>query len=92
VSEWISVEDRLPEEKVVLAYTKSGDQVLAFLKRPWYQYMLLTMYWEKLSHWYSVEIIYEASGKISFAEYKPLGVRREVTHWMPLPNPPEDSK
>lgn len=75
MGEWISVEDRLPEEKInpkmndfeyVLCATKFGDV------RP---YKYGTAIWHTKAHfWHGAGIVDEF-----------------VTHWMPLPEPPKDT-
>lgn len=76
MGEWISVEDRLPEEKInpktydfeyVLCATKFRD-VMPF------QYGTATGD-TKAHFWYGVRIVDEF-----------------VTHWMPLPEPPKEEK
>ena len=70
-SEWISVEDRLPEEGewVLLHY---GD---------WVYYGML--WWKDRGSPLVWKVIY-AEGGLDTAKGK-------VTHWMPLPAPPEAS-
>lgn len=68
MSEWISVNDRMPEQKlVVLGYCQKTKK--AFVGYCWDG----EKYWKHIG----------ASG----AEYS---VRSKVTHWMPIPELPED--
>ena len=61
MSEWISVEDRLPEHnQIVLVFNKN--------------WLLKNM---------STDLFLEKGGRKWFLMY------RDVTHWMPLPEPPE---
>jgi len=73
MSEWISVEDRLPEKEVsVLIFVPSHNK----------------MHTAELCKWK----IFCSSWHISFGKHAhdPLVFgQREVSHWMPLPNPPE---
>ena len=60
MSEWISVEDKLPEDMVeVLAYA-GEEMAVAYLSRG---------QWESEDQWLFVDYV--------------------ITHWMPLPPPPE---
>ena len=60
MSEWISVEDRLPgDSQTVLAVNSAGVIMLAFIHLP---------------------------SKTWFRTY---AGQQHVTHWMPLPKPPE---
>ncbi|MGI9569505.1 MAG: DUF551 domain-containing protein [Desulfobulbia bacterium] len=60
MSEWISVEDRLPEsEGMYLCYSENGIQ----------------------------QVVYSAARYERYSEhFMPFN----ITHWMPLPEPPED--
>lgn len=64
MTEWISVEDRLPEE---------GEWVLTFSRK------VNIKMWEN-------NIFYD--GDVNY--YCPIGVENGVTHWMPLPAPPDN--
>lgn len=98
MSEWISVEDRLPETgKKVLAYfeykaTGFGRRICANYTPRWTcesdaeadtydeynddddTYYLMEGWWEQVENW---------------EEYSCCYVTEEITHWMPLPEPPE---
>ena len=65
VQEWISVKDRLPEEKgrYLTANKRFGDKIVVF------------DLWFGGGFWY----VEEEDDVFDF----------EVTHWMPLPNPPK---
>ncbi len=67
MSEWISVDDRLPED---------FDPVLMFAT--------------KSRSWYGVG--FWCGGRVSFngVSAHPSAVDFGVTHWMPLPEPPND--
>lgn len=61
--EWISVEDRLPEDEIpVLVFTAKGK--------------------------YYVGYYYKAVTSPTFTGFYADSCRRDVTHWMPLPEPP----
>ena len=75
---WISVEDKLPEEKTPVLVTWIGingkvhsDAVAAIIYGKWY-------WWE-----ISVEDSLEFDDKCTFAQ---------ITHWIPLPKPPVGNK
>ena len=65
VQEWVSVDDRLPEEKgrYLTANKRFGDKIVVF------------DLWFGGGFWY----VDEEDGVFDF----------EVTHWMPMPNPPK---
>lgn len=72
--EWISVKNRLPDEKTPVLVTWTGisgkvhsDAVAAIIHGKWY-------WWE-----ISVEDSLEFENKCTFVQ---------ITHWMPLPPPP----
>lgn len=66
MSEWISVKDRLPQEKeVVLTYESAFDSMSMAFRLP------------------------NTEEFINVGDYYALDA---VTHWMPLPNPPEDTE
>lgn len=75
MSEWISVNDKLPEEKKPVLVTWisikgdiHSDAVAAIISGRWY-------WWEG-----NVDDTLDFDAKCIFVE---------VTHWMPLPKPPE---
>lgn len=64
MSEWVSVEDRLPEP---------GEQVIGLRpNKTWDRCECNPIYFEGLPCW-----------------YMPEGPRDDITHWMPLPEPPK---
>lgn len=76
--EWISVDDKLPEEDV---------DVL--------------IYWEAPPTWNCIEIMSRKAWKDEengidfencFHDNRGGYLSEDVTHWMPLPNPPEQSE
>ena len=80
MSEWISVEDRMPEELERTHpgwsdYVRPSEDVLVYLRRDkrqtvaWYSYT--AGIWVTVDE--SVEYDYD-----------------EITHWMPLPEPPKE--
>lgn len=79
MAEWISIEDRLPEldeDVLIYAIGKSkdflGDSVIAISC----QYEFKCFPWSK-------------SGTIIWCSpFEYFDTNYEVTHWMPLPNPP----
>ena len=67
MSDWISIDDALPErDSAVIAYIKDRDSVL------------ITMYFD-------VFALARCGVKEGFTEHG-------VTHWVPLPSPPETDK
>ena len=81
MSEWISVEDRLPEKNYenVLVYCDGGNVQVTK-----YHEDRMSLKWEKANHYTR-----RSFGKLSghFMLCHELGYK--VTHWMPLPKPPE---
>lgn len=83
--QWISVKDRLPElEEQVLVYGRASMQSIrlvqpAVLKKN-YSYQYNPLAWE--FEWEGFDIIGH-DGEVDDV--------LEVTHWMPLPEPPKDA-
>jgi hypothetical protein len=76
VSEWISVKDRLPP---ITGYVDGGtDRVLVKIDADYAPSILIASgeWWEEGFSWYFDGRPYDKE-------------RSEVTHWMPLPDPPE---
>jgi len=99
--QWISVEDRLPEVQCVATYlNRSGKRrriMAEYFRRYTVEanmddssegvseyceekdtYFYAEGWWERIDNWedYSFIVVHEG----------------EITHWMPLPNPPESDK
>lgn len=81
---WISVEDRLPEE---------GDVVLVIAAR----FVLtdgVTAWSQKLEYidrdWRAVVTFHDVKGSPIHHQPGPVVVAQEITHWMPLPEPPKE--
>ena len=68
-TEWISVEDRLPE---------AGEHVWCFCFEDYQQICA----YEKTKDW--------GGGEVSHWFKTPYGKYKSVTHWMLLPEPPND--
>lgn len=76
MAEWISTKDRLPEENTpVLICTQWGDVWMA----SYYSECRLAQKLLSPAHW-DIETL--RGGGIDF-------MAKDVTHWMPLPEPPE---
>jgi len=75
--EWISVKDRLPKiDEHVIGYAKIGEE--------WQVIPLLYQYFRFHGHDSKYEWAY------LFAYNEGYDYAKEVTHWMPLPNPPKE--
>ena len=80
MAEWISVEERLPEIGLdVLAYCKAQNADFS----DFIDVAARKMY--KPTPWSDEEPVW---GTI----FIPFGAAFEVTHWMPLPEPPKEEK
>lgn len=76
MSEWISVEDRLPRsEQIVIGYT------------PCDKFMFVGFHQESKSVNYDW-----SNWKIITALRSTKTMTKKVTHWMPLPEPPKEEK
>lgn len=71
--EWIATTERLPDERV----RNSRD----FRSKP---YVLICDSRNRMSVAYPLEY---SSGQVTWVSAKPVG--NEITHWMPLPEPPQ---
>ena len=80
MSEWISVKERLPEE---LERTHPG---WSYCVRP-SEDVLVYLRWEKRQTvaWYSY-----ADGNWATVDERTIYDYDEITHWMPLPEPPKE--
>lgn len=77
--EWISIKDRLPEESDEGIIFYDGDEVL----HGWYM--------KKYPSWdHDGQVSYKEDGiclNETEGSYIPL---KDVTHWIPMPNPPKE--
>lgn len=80
VREWIPVTERLPDKKgVFLVYVKTQNKWGGYIKTTWFT----TCYEGVEDHMQGKKIWYDYDS--DFGDYEV----RNVTHWMPLPEPPK---
>lgn len=83
MSEWISVEDRLPEDGVFVLVYYSKSMTDKEYPRIWtenaFRYCLAQHFSEIENAWYE-----EINGEPSYII--------DPSHWMPLPQPPKDNE
>lgn len=79
--EWISVEDRLPDENifVLVSYLSYDDE---------YPCNDIAVIQNGQWHWHKGELYYDSETDECYTEL----VRVKITHWMPLPEPPEEKE
>jgi len=98
MSEWISVKDRMPEHgrKVLATYTNSygkrrfivGCHFERWTEEAGHEDECASEYCEKRDEYFALEGWYEQQD--NWDDYASISVHEgEVTHWMPLPEPPE---
>lgn len=75
--EWISVEDRLPEDDTNVLVLFNGEIKIGFMtwEHPTYEET-----WESYKYW--DESYHDGQGWEHW----------EITHWMPLPEPPKEGE
>ena len=80
VQEWISAKDRLPEKKgAFLVYVKTKNKWCGYIKTTWF-----TPCYEGVEdHMQGKQVWYDYDS--DWGDYEV----RDVTHWMPLPQPPK---
>lgn len=88
MTDWISVKDRLPEEEQdVLMYTSEIEIYGRHKEKKHLQHDIYRGYYEDgqwlTSYCYGCEYIYKMNEKYP-------NELIEVTHWMPLPEPPKE--
>lgn len=101
MSEWISVKDRLPEsgKEVQICYEYEGytkkhkDVCIGFFAHEFaeecgYQEDLETLCDEETDAFYLAKGWYESIKH--WGEYRFVRIDDDVTHWMPLPEPPKE--
>ena len=87
--EWVSVEDRLPEEltpvNIVWVNRKPPSYYANIKDKP---FTATGIFYRDRWYWYSV-VCEDMLGE--YGDYEPDRVdeKIEITHWMPLPEPPE---
>ena len=82
MSEWISVKDRLPNESgtyLVNIHGEDETDVCDFVTEAWYT-PLPTPLFNKEVGWTILNEFYKFTTQL----------REQITHWMPLPEPPEE--
>ena len=90
VPRWISVEERLPEgEDPVLILVKETEHYGLHKEKSKVYYCQYLAYWDD-DEWYTSWC--NGCRKISDTAKEPNADEYEVTHWMPLPEPPEEEK
>ena len=93
ISDWQPIETAPKDGRVIIVWPRDGKPQFAFYKSEWYQKYLPQKLKENGGSWKSLGPHYESNSRehsyrVSYAEYNVLGVYREPTHWMPLPEPP----
>lgn len=84
MNEWISVKDRLPEESgtyLVNVHQETEDDVGDCVLLAWYQRNDLLFVPNSVG-WLLLNEFYDLSNTL----------RDDITHWMPLPEPPKEEK
>ena len=90
VPRWISVEERLPEgEDPVLILVKETEHYGLNKDKSKVYHCQYLAYWDD-EEWYTTWC--NGCRKISDTANEPNADDYEVTHWMPLPEPPEEEK
>lgn len=79
VPEWISVEDKLP---------KDGDCVLCIHEGGNQHVMMFTQRFKNRISWVKCFLHHDGCGQ--FQEFYDIGDYCEITHWMPLPDAPQE--
>ena len=93
---WRDISTAPKDGTIILLWLRSGGKpVLGFRKlwtfRGWLRFECL----ENLDEWRSAiaeSALNDPCGSLSWAEGRLLGLAHEPTHWMPLPDPPEQSE
>ena len=88
---WISVKDRLPEkEGQYLCYIEAFKDIENC--EGWYNYIDLIMFDKKVINieYFEYRIVHILSTKMDFLVNTNSYISKCVTHWMPLPEPPEE--
>lgn len=90
MSEWISVKDRLPEEivPVIIVWTnrRPAPYYADIKDKP---FTATGIYCNGRWWWYSATCKYYLA-EYGESEFDAIDDRIEITHWMPLPEPPEE--
>ena len=88
VPRWISVEERLPEgEDPVLILVKETEHYGLHKEKSKVYYCQYLAYWDD-EEWYTTWC--NGCRKITDTANEPNADDYEVTHWMPLPEPPKE--
>jgi len=94
--EWISVEDELPDRKVIAFYKNRSGTTRRIMAEYFHRYTVESSmedgvedeYSEKNDNYYIVEGWYEIID--NWEDWGSVRViEGEITHWIPLPKPPE---
>jgi hypothetical protein len=97
MSEWIRVKDKLPDGKVIACYKNRSGKVRRIMAEYFHRYTIESSmddgvedeYCEDNDNYYIVEGWYEIID--NWEDWGSVRVTEgEVTHWMPLPEPPKE--
>jgi hypothetical protein len=92
MAEWISVKDRLPDKLEAVNIVWVNHNPVSYYEHIKDKPFTATAYYYGGKWWWYSTVCEDCLIKYDKCECDEMGKDIEVTHWMPLPEPPQESE